>query len=139
MHVDYDDDALYPKPEGVVFKSLWRTGSHRYRSQTVSETDDHIRIEIELPGVSHDHVHIEVLDHAIRVRVDRSGRYESSGRYAGEEDGVYFVDDRYSGFERIYRLPSDFDSDRAKATFIRDTLRIDIPKIVRSKQTIPVA
>lgn len=134
MLIEFDNDALYPKPEGVVYRSLWKTGSHRYRSQTISETDDRIRIEIELPGVNPEQVHIDVLEHAIRVHVERSGVYEGD-----HEDRVRYIDDRYSGFERVYRLPPDIDPDRASATFVRNTLRIDIPKIGHTRNTIPIA
>lgn len=81
-----------------------------------------MRIEIGLPGVDRHRVHVDVESGVLFVRVDRSVTF------IGDEDTLYMVDDRFSGFERRFALPVSVDIEGIRAFFSRDTLTIVMPK-----------
>ena len=81
-----------------------------------------MRIEIGLPGVDRHRVHVDVEGGVLFVRVDRSVTF------IGDEDTLYMVDDRFSGFERRFALPVSVDIEGIRAFFSRDTLTIVMPK-----------
>ena len=109
--------------ENVVRRSeevpSWRS---RGRSEGRFETESSVRIEIGLPGVDRHRVHVDVEGGVLFVRVDRSVTF------IGDEDTLYMVDDRFSGFERRFALPVSVDIDGVRAFFSRDTLTIVMPK-----------
>ena len=109
--------------ENVVRRSeevpSWRS---RGRSEGRFETESSVRIEIGLPGVDRHRVHVDVEGGVLFVRVDRSVTF------IGDEDTLYMVDDRFSGFERRFALPVSVDIEGIRAFFSRDTLTIVMPK-----------
>jgi HSP20 family molecular chaperone IbpA len=97
----------------------------------VFETDSLVRIEIELPGVSIDRIRIDATGTRVFVRVDRGVTF------IGDEDTLYMIDDRFSGFERGFDIPATSDLCAAHAYFSRDTLTIIIPKR-EVRRSIPI-
>ena len=106
----------------------WRTTR---RSYGLYETESAVRIELELPGVSAERVRIDAFASRIVVRVDRRVTF------VGDEDTLYMIDDRFSGFERSFELPESVDLCEASAYFSRDTLMIIVPKR-RIRRSIPI-
>lgn len=109
--------------------SQWRYS--RSRVDGVHETESSVRIEIDLPGVDADRITVGVEGSRIAVRVDRGVTF------IGDEDTLYMIDDRFSGFERSFALPSSVDVAGARSFFSRDTLTIVVPKRP-ARRTIPV-
>ena len=103
----------------------------RGRIEGMFETDSSVRIELGLPGVDADRIHVDARGGTIVVRVDRSVTF------IGDEDTLYMVDDRFSGFERSFALPASVDLCDAHAFFSRDTLTIVVPKR-QMRRSIPI-
>ena len=116
-------------PRRVDDRALqWRL---RRNIDGVYETESSVRIELELPGVVPERIHIEVSGSQVRVRIDRSVTF------VGDEDTLYMIDDRFSGFERSFELPAWADLCAARAFFSRDTLTVIAPKRM-IRRTVPV-
>lgn len=101
------------------------------RSEGRYETESSVRLEIGLPGVDRHRVHVDVDAGVLFVRVDRSVTF------IGDEDTLYMVDDRFSGFERRFAIPTGVDIDGTRAFFSRDTLTIVMPKR-QLRRSIPI-
>ena len=97
----------------------------------VIESDTSLRIDIDLPGVEAERIHVEADGTRVKVRVERSMTF------VGDEDTLYMVDDRFSGYERMFSLPVSADVASAHAYFSRNRLSIVVPKR-RIRRSIPV-
>lgn len=85
-------------------------------------TDDRYEIEIELPGVALNDIHIEVHEGTMTVRGEKKTEKEEKGK-------TYFFSERtFGSFERSFRLPANADADKVSANFKDGVLSIRIPK-----------
>src|SRR5215218_8467658 len=79
------------------------------------ETDDHLVLRADLPGLDVDDVNIEVKDGVLTVSGERT-------------DGFYRVERAFGGFSRSMSLPQDVDAERIDASFDKGVLEVRIPK-----------
>src|SRR5204862_5772928 len=86
------------------------------------ETDDHLVLRSDLPGLSKDDVNIEVKDGVLTVSGERKAEHEEK---AG---GFYRVERAFGGFSRSLSLPQDVDANSIAAEFTDGVLEIRIPK-----------
>lgn len=99
----------------------------------VIDRDDEVVVKAEIPGVGKDDLEVSMTDTTVTIKGCTS--HESK-----EEKGNYFRSEISRGsFSRTVALPSDVDSDRAKAVFKDGILELIIPKVEKSKRkTIPI-
>jgi HSP20 family protein len=90
------------------------------------ETGDEVVVKAILPGMKAEDVQISVTADLITLR----GEFKSqSGNGNGGKDATYHLrEQRYGAFERTLRLPSDVQSDKAKAEFENGILTVTLPK-----------
>lgn len=82
-------------------------------------------VEVALPGVEPAAVDISILGNQITI----SGEYAAPG-----EDRQYLHRERSAGrFERTMTLPTELDSDKAKAHYEGGVLRLTVPKVESAK------
>ena len=86
------------------------------------ETDDHLVLRSDLPGLAGDDVNIEVKDGILTVSGERKAEHEEKA------DGYYRVERAFGGFSRSMTLPEHVDADRISASFDKGVLEIRIPK-----------
>jgi HSP20 family protein len=95
----------------------------------VHETDDHVRVTAELPGLSKDDVEISIEGNNMLVL---------SGEKKAEEEkrqGGYYRSERYYGsFSRRVLLPADVDFDKAEASFKNGVLTVMLPKTEEARR-----
>jgi len=96
----------------------------------VWETDEDIRVRIDLPGVDPKDVEIYTTEDSLRVRAE--ARREEEER----ERGYYRAERRYGRYERLIHLPTEVKPDEAKATFKHGVLDITLPKTEEAKQRV---
>jgi len=85
-------------------------------------TDKQYEIEIELPGVALDDIHIDVHEGNLTVRGEKKTQREEKGK-------TYFFSERtFGSFERSFRLPANADADKIAANFKDGVLTIRIAK-----------
>jgi HSP20 family protein len=86
------------------------------------ETDDHLVLRADLPGLDSDDVNIEVKDGVLTVSGERKTEHEERA------DGFYRVERAFGGFSRSMSLPQDVDAERIDASFDKGVLEVRIPK-----------
>jgi HSP20 family protein len=88
----------------------------------VSETDDAIRIEAELPGAAEDDIRVELVDNVITIRGERKAEHE-------DKDESYHVREcSYGSFARAVMLPFAVRPEQVQASFQNGVLTITVPK-----------
>jgi HSP20 family protein len=86
------------------------------------ETDDHLVLKADLPGLSKDDVNIEVKDDVVTVSGERRAENEEKA------DGYYRVERAFGRFSRSLSLPHGVEADAIDAEFTDGVLEIRIPK-----------
>jgi HSP20 family protein len=88
------------------------------------EDDDHVYVEAELPGVSHEDVDVTFQNGMLFIRGERTP----------EEGRRYLYNGRtYGRFERVITLPEAVKTDDVQATLTNGVLFIDLPKSPEAK------
>jgi HSP20 family protein len=88
----------------------------------VSETDGHIKVKAELPGLEATDIDVSLSGDVLTIKGEKKGEEEKEG-----ED--YHYRERYEGaFQRAIRLPSMVNEDKIEASFKNGVLSIDMPK-----------
>ena len=98
-----------------------------------SSSRDAYRIDVELPGVRHDDVDVEVVGgDTLVVRGEKRDRREEQG------EGYIFSERAYGRFERAFDLPGDVDADAIEADFADGVLTLKLPRKQEQARTIKV-
>jgi HSP20 family protein len=91
------------------------------------ETDDHLVLRADLPGLDKDEVEIEVKDNVLTVSGERKAEHQESS------NGYHRVERSYGRFSRSLSLPQGVDADQVQAEFDKGVLEVRIPKPVERK------
>jgi HSP20 family protein len=86
------------------------------------ESENHLILRADLPGVSEDDVHIEVRDSVLTISGER--KTESTE----ERNGYYRMERAFGHFARSLTLPEGVDADGIAASFDKGVLEVKIPK-----------
>jgi HSP20 family protein len=86
------------------------------------ETDDHLVLKADLPGLDSGDVDIEVKDGVLTVSGERKAEHEEKA------DGYYRVERAFGGFSRSMTLPEHVDAEKISASFDKGVLEVRIPK-----------
>ena len=96
----------------------------------VWEDDDHLGIDLALPGWKADDVTIEVENGHLTVE----GKRVEEKTEEGKPQRIYHVQETSMGsFSRSFRLPNNLEWDQAHATFTNGMLTIAFPKRADAK------
>lgn len=94
----------------------------------VVDREKEVFVKAELPGVDKKDVEISMTSNSVTIK-------GSTHAEEKEEDGDYHRCDISQGsFTRTVSLPSEVDTDKAKAKFKDGVLKLTIPKIKQSKR-----
>ena len=85
------------------------------------ELDDHVVVELELPGVAADKVDLQVEDDELRLTAQKPRLNGDAGSYVVKER-------RYGTYSRVFRLGEHVDRDAIGAEMTDGVLRIRVPK-----------
>lgn len=91
------------------------------------ETDDHLVLKADLPGLEREDVNIEVKDGVLTVSGERRAEQEE------KSEGYYRVERAFGGFSRSLTLPDGIDAERIHADFDKGVLEVRIPKPAERK------
>jgi len=86
------------------------------------ETDEHLVLRGDLPGLSEEDVEIEIKDNVLTVSGERKAEHEE------RSEGFYRVERAFGSFSRSLTLPRGVESDKVSAKFDRGVLEVRIPK-----------
>lgn len=94
----------------------------------IIEHDNDVIVKAEVPGVSKEDLEVSVTDNSVTIK-------GSTSHEEREEKGDYYRSEiRRGSFSRTVGLPSNVDSDKAKASFKNGILKLTIPKVEKSKR-----
>ncbi len=86
----------------------------------VSETDDEIEVEAELPGVAEQDVRVELADDVLTIRGEKKAMHENKN--------VHMVERSFGSFSRSIRLPYPVNPEQVHAEFDHGVLTVTLPK-----------
>ena len=96
---------------------------------TASETADELVFTIELPGLSEEHVTVQLENDVLTVSGEKTEE-----RTEGDDERKYHVWERsYGSFRRSFSLPRAVDAAKATARFDKGVLQIRLPKAAEAK------
>lgn len=93
----------------------------------VSEDDETLKIQAELPGLDKDDIELEADENSVTIQGEKSHEEER------EEEGFYRNERSYGYFRRTIPFPMEVDTSKAKATFNDGVLDVRFPKRGDSK------
>ncbi len=88
----------------------------------VAETDTHLIVRLEAPGMEKDDFEIRV-EHGMLI-ITGEKRFERERR----EASYHLFEAAYGSFERVLPLPREVDAERAEALYRRGVLTVRLPK-----------
>ena len=91
------------------------------------ETDDHLVLRADLPGLDKDDVEIELKDDVLTISGGRKAEHEE------RQDGFHRIERSYGSFARSLTLPKGIDADQVQAEFEKGVLEVRIPKPAERK------
>ena len=93
------------------------------------ETEDHLVLRGDLPGMTEDDVDIEIKDNVLTVSGERKSESED------KREGYHRVERSFGSFSRSLTLPHGIDPERVDAKFENGVLEVQIPKPAEAKPT----
>ncbi|MCS7134768.1 MAG: Hsp20/alpha crystallin family protein [Candidatus Pacearchaeota archaeon] len=97
-------------------------GEFREPLVDMEETEDTLKLEIELPGISKEDIDIDVTHDSITIKAKKKEAKEE------KKKGFYRVERSYKGFYRSMTLPCKVIPEKAEATYKDGILTIILPK-----------
>jgi HSP20 family protein len=99
----------------------------RLPASDVIETEKELILKLDAPGFDEKELSLEVSDHALTVRGEKSESKE-------EKETTFYLHERMeSRFERTFTLPAEADLRHVGATFKKGVLEVHVPKLEQSK------
>ena len=110
-----------------------RTGNGTSRrwipAMDLVETDEHLVLRGDLPGMTEDDVDIEIKDNVLTVSGERKAEHEDKG------EGYHRVERSFGSFSRSLNLPAGIDPEKVEASFDNGVLEVRVPKPAEAKPT----
>jgi HSP20 family protein len=94
----------------------------------LEETDDAIRLKLELPGLEAKDINVEATPESISISGERKAETRN------EENGITRSEFRYGKFQRIIPLPSQIQNSKVQAEYKNGVLHLTLPKAESEKQ-----
>jgi HSP20 family protein len=101
----------------------------RAPSADVVETQDEIRVVVELPGMQPENVELSLENNVLTI----SGEKREERREEDRDNRWHLSERRYGRFSRSFVLPRDVEQDRIEAHFESGVLNVTIPKSERAR------
>jgi HSP20 family protein len=115
-------DRLMPTTNGGE-----RSGFIFSPAAELEETDDAIRLKLEVPGLEAKDINVEATPESISITGERKTETKS------EENGITRSEFRYGKFQRIIPLPSQIQNDKVQAEYKNGILQLTLPKAESEK------
>jgi HSP20 family protein len=95
------------------------------------ETPDRFVLSLELPGLTRDHIKIEIQQETLVVRGERPVHHEECARYHRVERG-------HGAFVRSFVLPLPVSGDAVEAEFRDGVLTVVVPKLAPQQRRVDI-
>jgi HSP20 family protein len=94
----------------------------------VSETDQDLKVFVELPGVDQNDVEITLTNDVLTIRGEKKAEHEN------QQHNYHVMERSYGSFARAIRLPFAVNPDQVQATFKDGVLSVALPKPAETQQ-----
>ena len=94
----------------------------------VTETDNEIVVEAELPGIDEKEVSLSLQDGVLTIRGEKKHERDE------EKENYRMMERRYGSFQRSFAVPDGVDTDKIEAHFKNGVLTITLPKTVQAQK-----
>ncbi len=124
-------EEFFRRPLGRPFwpgLPKWLEGIEPSPSVDIFEEGDDVVVKTELPGMEKDNIDINLTDNTITISGEKTKEEKM------EKKNYYRLERSYGSFSRSFSLPSEVQTDRAKATFKNGVLEVRIPKTEEAKK-----
>ncbi|MDG5767988.1 Hsp20/alpha crystallin family protein [Balneolales bacterium ANBcel1] len=98
------------------------TGRMFVPSLDVTEDDSHYHVQVSLPGLKKEDIHVDLQDRRLTISGERKEEKEE------KETKYHLTETRYGKFERSVMLPENIDQNKIDARFEDGILKLDIEK-----------
>lgn len=96
-------------------------------SMDIIEDKDHFSVQLEMPGMDEKDIKVSIADNVLSITGEKStSKKNEDKKYVSREIS-------YGKYERSITLPSTVDINKAKATFKKGMLWVDLPKKEEAK------
>lgn len=106
--------------------SLWQPVTDMF------ETDSHLVLEMELPGVFQENINLELQGSQLVVFGEKKLEKEASG------SAYQMLERSYGPFSRVFHLPENIDPSSVTAVYKDGTLRVSILKEDKHKKPVSI-
>jgi HSP20 family protein len=120
--VDSLFDRFFHQPLGGFDFDALPAAFRGFPKTDLSESDEQITVEMELPGVDPAEVRIDLTAGLLTVRGEKKQDHEE------KRQNYHFVERQYGSFQRTVQLPGTADTDKVEATFKDGVLTITVAK-----------
>lgn len=93
----------------------------------IHESEDAFTVEVDIPGMKKEDIHIEVMDNVLTVRGERKSETEK------KDKNYHRVERSYGSFARSVELPGRFNTEKVGAKFEDGVLKVTLPKTEDTK------
>lgn len=100
------------------------SGNYRRALVDCDEDDKNFTIEVEIPGVDKEDIHLDVNENSVIIRAEKK-REKKEG---SKEKGDYRYERSYAGFYQEVSLPENADTENIDAVYKNGVLKLTIPK-----------
>ncbi len=124
-------DDFFRRPFGSMLWPKLRTLGEEIQlapSVDIYEEGDDIIVKGELPGMSKEDIEVNLTDSTITI----SGEKKKEEKI--EKKNYFHLERSYGSFKRSFSLPSEVQTDKAKASFKGGVLEVRVPKTEEAKK-----
>ena len=112
-----------------LFPSDWfKDWSEWMPAANVIENGNEFRVELAVPGMKKDEIHVNVEDDMLTIRGEHKEEMKKE-----EKDKFTRKEFHYGSFSRTFRLPSEINQSAIDANFENGLLRLTLPKTEKAK------
>jgi HSP20 family protein len=94
------------------------------------EGDYAYHIDVDLPGISKDDVHVHIDNNILTISGERNTKEET------KKEDYYKVESYFGKFERRFTLPDDVDAENIHAESSDGVLEITVPKMAKKAEQV---
>ncbi len=119
------------------FSGMERFGANGLRmpETDVVESQNDIRVQMEVPGLKGDDIHVELEGNVLTISGEKKESWEEPRDEGGGEESRYHLSERRWGqFTRSFVLPREVQSDKIQASYRDGVLTVIIPKAETAKR-----
>jgi HSP20 family protein len=121
MNKLFEQTLSRSRGEEAITPSTWTPAVDVY------ETSETIVMKADLPGLSREHIEIQIRDNTLTLKGERRFAKEA------EEENYLRIERAYGSFQRSFTLPATIRQEKIRAVFRDGVLELTLPKAEESK------